>query len=81
VQPEEIRCLNVIKIILDGGWTIRDKEFEEIMDVSGLNSALEELQKEKDALKLRQISVVSPRLASLEAFSEKLRSTLWISQF
>lgn len=42
VQPEELRLLNLMKIILDGGWVIEEIVFQEMLDISGITNINEQ---------------------------------------
>ena len=51
VQPEEVRFLNLTKVILDGGWVIQKNELAEVYSISGLASSFEQFIEESNKIK------------------------------
>ncbi|CDW73792.1 UNKNOWN [Stylonychia lemnae] len=47
IQPEEKQFMNIIKIVIDGGWVIREQEFEQILGFIDFKQDLKDLNEKQ----------------------------------
>jgi len=44
IQPEEIKLLDLSKVVIDGGWPINEYNFKEILAMSGVQAIYSKYQ-------------------------------------
>ncbi|CDW79031.1 UNKNOWN [Stylonychia lemnae] len=85
IQPEEIRILELIKIVIDGGWVIESLVFEEIIEMSCINQIINQYKEQterylKDDGTYQEECEVDPRILSIVNTAQMIAHNLGMKE-